>query len=116
MGVESESIRDNDWKTKLAGKQYADTRRGATPSDFKQGDTVLVKNFKNTGKLTPNFDPCPYTVKRKEGNEVTVTSKEGVDYRRNTSHVKAFKEDGSPEPEDNTPSIQVTEKEKNDNK
>ena len=33
------------------------------------GDQVLLKNTKATGKLAPNFESEPYTVKAKEGHD-----------------------------------------------
>ena len=51
------------------------------------GDTVLLKNTKETGKLAPNFEPKPYVVVDKEGSEVRV-ERDGVEYRRNSSFVK----------------------------
>ncbi len=38
--VMDEEIRDRDWASKLAGKQYADDRWRAVESDIKVGDSV----------------------------------------------------------------------------
>ena len=46
-------------------------------------------NSKETGnKLSTRFNPSPYTVVNKHGNSLIVQSQEGVQYSRNTSHVK----------------------------
>ncbi|KAK3754565.1 hypothetical protein QZH41_017002 [Actinostola sp. cb2023] len=86
--ISTEGTRDRDWSNKLAGKMYADIKRGATPNEVTPGDKVLLKNTKNTGKLAPRFEPEPYTVQTKEGQELTLLSKEGVEYRRNSSMIK----------------------------
>ena len=49
-----------------------------------------LKNTKTTGKLAPNFEQKPYTILAKEGHEVTVESKDGVVYKRDSSFVKPF--------------------------
>ena len=91
-GLENESVRDQDWKTKLLGKQYSDLKRGAVENNLKLGDSVLLKNVKSGGKLATNFENEPYTVTKKEGHEVTVESKDGVQYNRDSSHVKVYNE------------------------
>ena len=49
-------------------------------------------------ELEANFESEPYTVQTLEGSEVTVRSKEGVEYRRNSSFVKRYNPPGeSPE-------------------
>ena len=49
-------------------------------------------------ELEANFEREPYTVQTLEGSEVTVRSKEGVEYRRNSSFVKRYNPPGeSPE-------------------
>ena len=58
------------------------------------GDLVLLKNMKTSGKLEANFKSEPYTVQTKEGSEVTVRSKEGVEYRWNSSFVKRYNPTG----------------------
>ena len=86
----NEGVRDNDWNHKLIHKAYADNRRGAVENPVMPGDQVLLKNTKTSGKLEANFESKPYTVQTKEGREVTVRSKEGVEYRRNSSFVKRY--------------------------
>lgn len=88
-----ESVRDHDWQTKLAGKQYSDQKRGAVQNDIKPGDNVLLKNVKQSGKLATKFENVPYTVSKKEGHEITVQSKDGVEYSRDSSYVKPYLND-----------------------
>ena len=59
------------------------------------GDRVLLKNTKTSGKLDANFESEPYTVQTKGGSEVTVRSKEGVEYRRKSSFVKRYNPPGN---------------------
>lgn len=85
--AEDQDIRDRDSEKKEKGKMYIDEKRGARESDVKTGDTVLLKQ-KPENKLTPTFSTEPYRVMEKIGNSVTVESPSGVQYRRNTTHVK----------------------------
>ena len=50
--------------------------------------------MKTSGKLEANFESEPYTVQTKEGSEVTVSSKDGVEYRRNSALVKRYNPPG----------------------
>ena len=94
--VLDEGIRDRDWSQKLAGKMYADRQRRAVHNPVAPGDTVLVKNTRLAGKLAPNFEPRPYTVQTKEGNEVTLKSPDGSVTRRNSSFVKPYRSSEEP--------------------
>ena len=51
---------------------------------------MLLKNTKVMGKLAPNFESEPYTVKAKQGHELTLQSRDGTEYRRNSSFVKPY--------------------------
>ena len=68
-------------------KTYADNRRGAAKNPVMPGDRVLLKTTKTFGKLNVSE---PWKVQTKEGSEVTVRSKEGVEYRRNSSFVERY--------------------------
>ena len=70
---------------------YADEKCCARESDVKEGDTVLLKQERKN-KLTPTFRPEPYRVLDKSGNSLVVQSPDGVQYKRNYSHVKKFLE------------------------
>lgn len=89
-----EGVRDRDWNHKFTHKEHADNKRGAAESPVVPGDLVLLKNTKTSGNLEANFESEPYTVQTKEGSEVTVRSKEGVEYRRNSSFVKRYNPPG----------------------
>ena len=73
---------------------YADEKRCARESDMKEGDTVLLKQERKN-KLMPTFRPEPYRVLDKSGKSVVVQSPDGVQYKRNSSHVKKFLERNS---------------------
>jgi len=62
---------------KLSSKLYADKQRNATSNPILPGDKVLLKNTKSSGKLVPNFEPQPYTVQTKEGQELTLKAENG---------------------------------------
>ena len=68
---------------------YADEGRGAQVNSLALGDQVLVKQRKEI-KLSSTFEDTPYKVTNKYGNEVTVTSPEGVNYKRNVTEVKKY--------------------------
>ena len=85
-----ENFRDRDWNHKLTAKAYADSRRGAMLSPVLPGEQVLLKNTNTSGKLSTNFQHTPFTVEKKEGQELTVRSPDGIEYRRNSSFVKLY--------------------------
>ena len=82
-----QGVRDRDSEQKSKSKMYADAERGARYSEVLPGDRVLVQQERKD-KLSTRFNPSPYTVVNKHGNSLIVQSQEGVQYSRNTSHVK----------------------------
>lgn len=94
-----QGVRDRDNEQKSKSKIYADSRRGARYSEVLPGDQVLVQQEKKN-KLSTRFSPIPYTVVSKHGNSLIVQSQEGVQYSRNTTHVKKLLQNGE------TPSVQ----------
>ncbi len=90
--ISNEESRDREWEKKLQQKEYVDKKLGATEKNIEVGSQVLVRNDKK-GKLVPNFEVDPYTVKAKEGNEIVMESKDGAMKRRNSSFVKPFVQD-----------------------
>ena len=99
--LRDEGVRDKDWEQKLRGKVYVDQKVRAKPSDVSVGQSVLLKSS-DTGKLATKFESEPYKVVNKQGSEVTVQSKEGVEYKRNSSFVKPYeKADNSDMVEEN---------------
>ena len=61
---------------KVSQKVYNDPKRGAKENNIVPGDQVLFNNTKATGKLASNFESEPYTVKAKEGHELTLQYKD----------------------------------------
>jgi len=86
--IDSEA-RDRDAEMKQRRTDYADERRGAQENCLAPGDQVLLKQGKEN-KLSTTFEDAPYKVTNKYGNEVTVTSPEGVNYKRNVTEVKKY--------------------------
>jgi len=86
--IDSEA-RDRDAEMKQRRTDYADERRGTQENSLAPGDQVLVKQWKEN-KLSTTFEDAPYEVTNKYGNEVTVTSPEGVNYKRNVTEVKKY--------------------------
>ena len=83
--IPSEEVRD--WANNLSQKEYVYARRHAAESQVETGDKVLLRNTK-TNKLSPNYDPSPCEVLDRNGGEVTVRNKDGVEIKRNVSFVK----------------------------
>lgn len=92
-----QELRDTDSERKQKCKDYADTRRNAKESDLEPGDQVLLQQRKRD-KLTTTFEPEPYGIVQRYGNQVTVESPDGVQYKRNMSQVKRYLQ---PEPDRN---------------
>ena len=99
-----EELRDKDAMNKCKNKMYIDEKRGAKESDLETGSKVLVKKERQSKMDTP-FVPVPYKLADKHGNSCTVESPEGVQYKRNNTHVKRYQEslDDTPEIEDLLP-------------
>ena len=81
--------RDKDAEMKQRRTDYADERGGAQGNSLAHGDQVLVKQRKEN-KLSTTFEDAPYKVTNKYSNEITVTSPEGVNYKRNVTEVKKY--------------------------
>ena len=92
--VDDQEVRDRDSEAKEKGKLYADEKRCARECDVKEGDMVLLKQERQN-KLTLTFRPEPFHVLDKIGNSVIVETPDGVQYRRNSTHVKKFLERNS---------------------
>ena len=74
--VLNEEICDRDWRNKVSQKVCVDVKREAKENNFVPGDQVLLRNTKATIKLAHNLESEPYTVKAKEGHELTLQSKD----------------------------------------
>ena len=86
------AVRDRDAEQKGKANMYADARRGAQYSNVNVGDKVLVRQDK-INKLTTTFGATPFTVVNKTGNSLVIESPEGVQYSRNTTHVRKYLSD-----------------------
>lgn len=84
--IVSETTKDG---TLQKGKEKADEKRHARPAEIATGDKVFVIN-KKLGKLQPNFDPKPFLVVQRMGNETIIRSQEGVQYRRCVTDLKKW--------------------------
>lgn len=85
----NDEVYDKDLQAKQKGKEIADLKRRATPSNVQTGDTVLLKNLLPQNKLSPNFLPTEHEVIDKTGARVTVRNTEtGKVYQRNSAHLK----------------------------
>jgi len=82
-------LRERDSRAKLRQKEYADRTRGAKHSNIEEGDKVLLKQTREN-KLSPNYEPEPYTVTRKDGNAVILQDTNGNNKMRNIAHMKKF--------------------------
>jgi len=67
---------------------YADCQRNARGSEIREGDKVLLRQEKENKRSTP-YKQSPFTVIQKNGNSVLVEA-DGVQYRRNVTHVKKY--------------------------
>jgi len=81
--------RNEDKENKEKGKQYSDRKRRAAENKVADGEKVYVKNLLKENKITPTFDPTPYTMIKANGKDVLVRNEEtGKEYRRNIIHLK----------------------------
>ena len=87
-------LRERDSRAKLRQKEYADRTRGAKHSDIEEGDKVLLKQTREN-KLSPNYEPEPYIVTRKDGNAVILQDTNGNNKMRNIAHMKKFVDPGT---------------------
>ena len=79
---EPDGLRQRDRVSKNKGAQYSDKRRHAKISDIQEGDSFVAAEAR---KQADNN-----TVISKRGNEVTIQSSDGVQYRRNITFVKKY--------------------------
>ena len=78
----------NDRAAQEKMKQYADASRNAKPSDFSPDDVVLLRN-RRKNKLTPTYDPRPYTIVGRKGS--VISTKRGEKEREITRNSSFFK-------------------------
>jgi hypothetical protein len=100
---ETESVRDRDAEKKEIGKAYSDARRHAVESSISVGDEVLLKQ-KHQNKFSTTFEPTPYEVVEKHGNQVVIQSpcKTRI-FRRNITHTRPYLREEKAVPVEKTP-------------
>ena len=82
-------MRDKDAELKGLSKMHADERRGAGYTNVDVGVEVLVRQDR-VNKFSTTFNPTPCVVVRKSGNSPIVESPDGVQYSRNSYHVRKY--------------------------
>ena len=87
FSIEDE-VRDRYGERKEKGNVYADCRRNARESEIREGDKVLLRQEKEN-KLSTPYKQSPFTVIQQNSNSVVVEV-DGVQYRRNVTHVKKY--------------------------
>ena len=85
-----DEVRVRDSERKEKGKMYADCKRNTCENDIQKGDKVLLRQERDNELSTP-FKQVPFTVVQNNGNSVLVEA-DGVQYRRNVTHVKGYLE------------------------
>lgn len=96
--ADDEEIRDRDWTNKIKGAEYADARRGAKQSVFKEGETVVTKRMTKDNKLSSSFEPEECIIVSLDGPEATLRStKTDRLFKRNVAHLKLFPRDAHAE-------------------
>jgi hypothetical protein len=86
---DNEDIRDRDAMAKDTQTQYYNKKYHTKLSDIVVGDQVLVRQPKEN-KFSTNYKPEPLNVIQKSGSQVILQSQDGIQSKRNTSHVKKF--------------------------
>ena len=84
----NETIDKADQQSKSKRNEHADKRRHAQTPQFAVGDRVLVCQEKQN-KLTPQFDPSPYTITDVKGTMITAFRTDHC-ITRNSTHFKLF--------------------------
>ena len=93
---QTESVRDRDAEKKELGKLYSDAKRHAAESNISVGDEVLLKQ-KHQNKFTTTFEPTPYEVIGKHGNQLVMQSPDKSRVvKRNITHTRPYQR---PEPD-----------------
>lgn len=82
-------MRDKDAEMKQERTNYADEKRRAQENEIEPNDLVLLKQRKEN-KLSTTYGALPYTVNKKHGKEVIISSPKGVNVSRNVTNVKKY--------------------------
>ena len=91
-------VRKKDKEEKEKGKKYTDSKRKAMTRNLQVGDKVLVTQ-KHKNKFSTKFFPDPMEIIQIHGTQIVLKDKNGVQHRRNASHVKLYREDPDAEEE-----------------
>ena len=81
------TVRQHDRERKEKIKCYADDHNRASLSDVKKGDTVLLRQPRQT-KLSTTYDPKPYIVEEKKGLSVLLKRPFERQIMRNESMIR----------------------------
>ena len=81
------TVLQHDQERKQKMKSYADSHNRASMSEIRKGDTVLLRQPKQT-KLSTTYDPKPYTVEEKKGPSVLLKRSFEPQILRNESMVR----------------------------
>ncbi len=85
------TIRKKDEEEKEKAKEYTDKKRKASPRKLQVGDRVLVAQ-KHRNKFSTKFHPDPMKITKINGTQIVLEDKNGTQHRRNSGHVKLYKE------------------------
>ena len=91
-------VRKKDKEEKEKGKKYTDLQRKAKTRNLQVGDKVLVTQ-KHKNKFSTKFCPDAMEIIRINGTQIVLKDKNNVQHRRNSSHVKLYRESSDPEEE-----------------
>ena len=90
--------KDKEEKEKEKEKKYTDAKRKAKTRNLQVGDKVLVTQ-KHKNKFSTKFCPDPMEIIQVNGTQIVLKDKNGLQHRRNSSHVKQNRENPEVEEE-----------------
>ncbi len=79
----------NDTRAKTKGREYANQRRHAKPSNLQVGDKVVLKQRKRN-KFTTKYELEPYTIIEHKGTKIVAENQNHI-VTRNASFFKKIK-------------------------
>ncbi len=85
------TIKKKDEEEKEKAKEYTDKKRKASLRKLQVGDRVLVAQ-KHRNKFSTKFQPDPMKITKINGTQIVLEDKNGTQHRRNSGHVKLYKE------------------------
>ena len=90
--------KDKEEKEQEKEKKYTDAKRKAKTRNLQVGDKVLVTQ-KHKNKFSTKFCPDPMEITLVNGTQIVLKDKNGLQHRRNSSHVKLYRENPEVEEE-----------------